>query len=83
MNSKIKEVIINFIKSLQFNFYKLVVLWLLLITTIVLFIEAERLQEVRLLVLACSNLIVGLAALVKTFDLNDSDGGDDGSDLDC
>ena len=65
---KIKE----FISGLHFNFTKIVILWLLLITTILLFIEAERLAEIRLLILAYSNMLIGITALIKEFNAGDS-----------
>ena len=65
--------------SLNLNFYKIIVLWLFAITTFMLFVEAERLQEMRLMVLACTNLIIGLATLVRAINL---DGDTDGTDID-
>lgn len=65
--------------SLNLNFYKIIVLWLFAITTFMLFVEAERLQEMRLMVLACTNLIIGLATLVRAINL---DGDADGTDID-
>lgn len=65
---KIKE----FINNLHFNFTKIVILWLLFITTILLFIEAERLAEIRLLILAYSNMLIGITALIKEFNAGDS-----------
>jgi hypothetical protein len=63
----------DFVKGIQFNFYKVIVLWLFAITTFMLFVEAERLQEMRLMVLACTNLIIGLATLVRAINHDDSD----------
>ena len=65
--------------SLNLNFYKIIVLWLFAITTFMLFVEAERLQEMRLMVLACTNLIIGLATLVRAINLDDDS---DGTDID-
>ena len=66
MIKKIKE----FISGLNFNFTKIVVIWLLFITTILLFVEAERLAEIRLLILAYSNMLIGITALIKEFNSN-------------
>lgn len=62
----------DFITGLHFNFTKIVILWLLFITTILLFIEAERLAEIRLLILAYSNMLIGITALIKEFNAGDS-----------
>lgn len=72
---KLKE----YIESFKLNFYKLIILWLFAITTFMLFVEAERLQEMRLMVLACTNLIIGLTTLVRAINL---DGDTDGTDVD-
>ncbi len=69
----------DFAKGIQFNFYKVIVLWLFAITTFMLFVEAGRLQEMRLMVLACTNLIIGLATLVRAINLDDDS---DGTDID-
>ena len=69
----------NFVKEIHFNFYKIIILWLFAITTFMLFVEAERLQEMRLMVLACTNLIIGLATLVRAINLDDDS---DGTDID-
>lgn len=66
--------------SLNLNFYKIIVLWLFAITTFMLFVEAERLQEMRLMVLACTNLIIGLTTLVRAINLDDDSA--DGTDID-
>ena len=72
---KLKE----YIESFKLNFYKLIILWLFAITTFMLFVEAERSQEMRLMVLACTNLIIALTTLVRAINL---DGNTDDTDVD-
>lgn len=74
---KLKNII-----SSTFTFYKLVTIWLLFITTILLFIEIEKLQEYRLSLVALGNLIFLLTSFFKEFKLENKDDGSNSGDDD-
>ena len=76
---------IDFFKKIKnivnsgFTFYKLVTIWLLFITTILMFIEIEKLREYRLSLIALGNLIFLLTSFFKDFktDNKNNDSSDD------
>ena len=60
------------IRKLNFSFYKVVVIWLLFVVTVLLFIEADRLHSLSLFITACTNLILGINALTKELNFSEN-----------